>query len=86
MAFTKAPEKFHHTLSGILKYVEKVCFLKVNSLEYWTEWYSYFPVFGQNLESAHTRENTDTILSLYGEIRIRQSSYFGILYAVKYRP
>ena len=51
----------------------------------WTEWYTYFPVYGQKhriYDSVHKRENADTILSIYEKIRNRESLHFGILHAM----
>ena len=41
-------------------------------------WASYDPYF-LVYDSVHMRESTDMILSIYGKIRIRESSHFGIL-------
>ena len=50
----------------------------------------HFLVYGQNrikrflhmdriLEFVHIRENKDTILFIYGKIRMRKSSHFGVV-------
>ena len=84
MTSTKALENVHNAFSGILKDLKLVCSPKVYWLENWTEQYSYFPAFGQNPKSVHMRENTDKILSINGEIQIRESLHFGIFYAFNF--
>ena len=43
-----------------------------------------FPYLGRTRisDSVQIRENTDKVLSIYGKIRIRESSYFSIFHAV----
>ena len=43
----------------------------------WTESYTKFPAYGQNIRVYPYTRNTDTILFIYGKIWMRKSPHFG---------